>query len=222
MDTLCHFVVPSVPRLRRGQFPICKPLDLDDRLPYFRSMSTTSAASENCVCGSGLEFSKCCEPYLSGDKNPPTAEALMRSRYVAYVQANISYIKSTLAPEKRKEFDEAGAREWATKSKWLGLEIMSTKQGQAGDKKGVVEFTAIYKFNGKKIGHHEVAEFRRDEKDDRWYFVDAESHEHADGQGHHHHHAPTAPVVRDQPKVGRNDPCTCGSGLKYKKCHGAA
>jgi preprotein translocase subunit SecA len=28
-------------------------------------------------------------------------------------------------------------------------------------------------------------------------------------------------VVRDQPKVGRNDPCPCGSGKKYKKCHGA-
>jgi preprotein translocase subunit SecA len=29
-------------------------------------------------------------------------------------------------------------------------------------------------------------------------------------------------VKRDQPKVGRNDPCPCGSGKKYKKCHGAA
>jgi len=29
-------------------------------------------------------------------------------------------------------------------------------------------------------------------------------------------------VVRSEPKVGRNDPCPCGSGKKYKKCHGAA
>ena len=29
-----------------------------------------------------------------------------------------------------------------------------------------------------------------------------------------------APVMRDQPKVGRNDPCPCGSGKKYKQCHG--
>ena len=28
------------------------------------------------------------------------------------------------------------------------------------------------------------------------------------------------PVRRDRPKVGRNDPCPCGSGKKYKKCHG--
>ncbi|HJX89417.1 MAG TPA: preprotein translocase subunit SecA [Pyrinomonadaceae bacterium] len=32
--------------------------------------------------------------------------------------------------------------------------------------------------------------------------------------------AKTKTVVRDQPKVGRNEPCPCGSGKKYKKCHG--
>ncbi len=32
--------------------------------------------------------------------------------------------------------------------------------------------------------------------------------------------AHTKPVVRDEPKVGRNDPCPCGSGKKYKKCCG--
>jgi preprotein translocase subunit SecA len=32
--------------------------------------------------------------------------------------------------------------------------------------------------------------------------------------------ATTAPIKRDRPKVGRNDPCPCGSGKKYKKCHG--
>jgi preprotein translocase subunit SecA len=28
-------------------------------------------------------------------------------------------------------------------------------------------------------------------------------------------------VRREEPKIGRNDPCWCGSGKKYKKCHGA-
>jgi uncharacterized protein YecA (UPF0149 family) len=32
---------------------------------------------------------------------------------------------------------------------------------------------------------------------------------------------PTGPVVREEPKIGRNDPCPCGSGKKFKKCHGA-
>jgi hypothetical protein len=33
--------------------------------------------------------------------------------------------------------------------------------------------------------------------------------------------APIKTVRRDEPKIGRNDPCWCGSGKKYKKCHGA-
>jgi preprotein translocase subunit SecA len=28
------------------------------------------------------------------------------------------------------------------------------------------------------------------------------------------------PAVRTTPKIGANDPCPCGSGKKYKKCHG--
>ena len=46
----------------------------------------------------------------------------------------------------------------------------------------------------------------------------------AHGHSHHHHHGddePQEPYVRTAPKVGRNDPCPCGSGKKFKKCHGA-
>ena len=32
---------------------------------------------------------------------------------------------------------------------------------------------------------------------------------------------PQKPVEREEPKIGRNGPCPCGSGKKYKKCHGA-
>jgi Cd2+/Zn2+-exporting ATPase len=42
-------------------------------------------------------------------------------------------------------------------------------------------------------------------------------HHHHDGH-HHHHHRTIAPYVRATPKVGRNDPCPCGSGKKHKKC----
>lgn len=40
------------------------------------------------------------------------------------------------------------------------------------------------------------------------------------GHGHHHHHASHDPIVRSEAKVGRNDPCPCGSQQKFKKCHG--
>jgi len=38
----------------------------------------------------------------------------------------------------------------------------------------------------------------------------------------HDHHAHHAPARNPQRDVGRNDPCPCGSGKKFKKCHGSA
>jgi hypothetical protein len=45
------------------------------------------------------------------------------------------------------------------------------------------------------------------------------AHDHVHGPGcSHHHHVET--YVRSAPKTGRNDPCPCGSGKKFKKCCG--
>jgi uncharacterized protein YecA (UPF0149 family) len=44
---------------------------------------------------------------------------------------------------------------------------------------------------------------------------DHDHHDHA-----HDHGPPPEPVRRAEPKVGRNDPCPCGSGKKFKKCCG--
>ena len=38
----------------------------------------------------------------------------------------------------------------------------------------------------------------------------------------HQHEAAIETYRREAPKLGRNDPCSCGSGKKYKKCHGAS
>ena len=80
-----------------------------------------------CYCQSGLNFSECCEPYLKGEKKAPTAENLMRSRYCAYATANIEYLKSTLAPESRHDFNSATTKKWAQSAKWKGLKIMSVR-----------------------------------------------------------------------------------------------
>ncbi len=169
-----------------------------------------------CPCQSGQAYADCCEPYISGKVNAPTAEALMRARYTAHEKGAISYIKKTLAPEMRSQFDEAAVKEWSEKSEWLGLQVISTKKGGAGDKIGTVEFNARYQLGGKVREHHEVSQFRKE--GDQWYFVDGDSHVHEDGKGHHHHHEKQEPIVRGAPKVGRNDPCPCGSGKKFKKC----
>ncbi|MFN5454117.1 YchJ family protein, partial [Bradyrhizobium sp.] len=69
----------------------------------------------SCPCGSDLPLDRCCGPYLSGDATPPTAEALMRSRYTAYTRGDIGYIAATLAVDKRAAFDAAAARQWASR-----------------------------------------------------------------------------------------------------------
>lgn len=169
-----------------------------------------------CPCGSGLELADCCEPYLEGVKKAPTAEILMRSRYTAHVLGKIAYIRDTIAPEKRSEFDEKGVREWATQSEWMGIKILSAEEKA---RKGTVEFVVTYKSEEKVLEHHEVASFRKDATLGIWYFVDGDAHVHEEGQ--EHDPAPRTPIVRDSPKIGRNDPCSCGSGKKYKKCCGA-
>lgn len=173
----------------------------------------------NCPCGSKKSFETCCQPYLTGKAIPETAEQLMRSRYTAYTTVDINYIKNTLAPESRHDFDPKTTKDWAEHAKWKGLKIMSTERGTANDTKGTVEFTATYEQDGKGFDHHEVSQFRKSE-DGQWLFVDGDAHTHNEGEEHGHHHT-VQTVVRDAPKVGRNDACPCGSGKKYKKCCGS-
>ncbi len=158
-----------------------------------------------CPCCSKIEQEKCCGPLIKGDKQAPTAEALMRSRYTAYATAEVGYIQRTIHPKNRHDFDEEAARKWSEQSEWLGLEILDTSAGKDGDSEGVVEFIARYKQDEEEQEHHEVAQFSRE--NGKWYFVDGR----VIGRD---------PYVRQQPKIGRNAPCPCGSGKKFKKCCG--
>ena len=158
---------------------------------------------EQCPCGSGQSFAECCEPYLQGKARAPGPEALMRSRYTAYVLLEMPYLADTLHPGQRSDYDEAGAEKWARESDWEGLEIVDVSP-PAGNS-GTVEFRATYRRNGEKMLHHELAEFRK--SGDTWYFFDGKMV----GPGQ---------FIRETPKVGRNDPCPCGSGRKFKKCCG--
>ena len=157
-----------------------------------------------CPCGSGKSFSACCDPFLRGEKQPSTAEAMMRSRYSAYTTGNIAYIETTHDPATRDSLDLDSTEEWARNSEWLGLEIIRTEGGGPKDEEGIVEFKASYRHEGEDVVHHEESSFVR--RDGSWYFHDG--------------HTPSATVVRESPKIGRNDPCPCGSGKKYKKCCG--
>ncbi|HPX61176.1 MAG TPA: YchJ family protein [Deltaproteobacteria bacterium] len=156
-----------------------------------------------CYCGSDKTFPYCCKPIITGKKPAPTAEKLIRARYSAYVTADMAFILNTTHPDHRDDFDEAGSREWAESSQWEGLEIVATKQGGENDTTGQVEFIARFSQNGKQYEHHELSTF--DKVDGVWYFTDGQ-------------HITPQPITVQ--KIGRNAPCPCGSGLKYKKCCG--
>lgn len=156
-----------------------------------------------CPCGSEKAYSACCEPLITGNQTAESAEALMRARYSAYVKEQAGFILDTTHASQRDQYTESGIQRWARNSEWLGLTILDTEKGTADDDTGTVEFVAEYFEKGRRNRHHEIAQFRRE--DGAWYFYDGQ--------------APTPQtVVRTSPKVGRNEPCPCGSGRKYKKC----
>lgn len=156
-----------------------------------------------CPCGSGAAFDVCCGPLLAGGP-AASPEALMRSRYTAFTRTDIDYLETTLAPEAKEGFDRADAENWAGSADWQGLEVRSTTLSDNGTQ-GTVEFVARYKFQGKPFAHHELASFRQE--NGRWMYVDGI--------------LSPKPPQRFAEKVGRNDPCPCGSGKKFKKCCGA-
>ena len=158
-----------------------------------------------CPCGSGEPYSSCCEPFIKGDAAPSTAEQLMRSRYCAYVVGEVNYIHNTLHPDHQADHDLEAARKWSRDSEWLGLEILTTAAGGAEDSQGMVEFKASYRDRGGNRQAHEVSQFERIAG--RWVYVDGEM--------------PKPETVKNGgKKVGRDEPCPCGSGKKYKKCCG--
>ena len=147
-----------------------------------------------------------CLPFIRNERRPDTAAELMASRYVAYTLGEIDYLITTHAPETRDSIDRAATEHWSRKASWRSLEIVGTTAGGPSDEHGEVEFIACYALDGVDQVHHERSTFRRVEG--RWYFVDGKT-------------VPKKPVQRVGEKVGRNDPCACGSGKKSKKCCGA-
>ncbi len=116
-----------------------------------------------CHCESGKPYSACCKTYHSGIA-APIAEALMRSRYSAYVFGLEDYLLQTLHPESRPIALNL-AEDIATI--WLGLQIMHAESNSVV--KETVEFVARYKIGGKAERLHELSEFVR--IDTRWYYL---------------------------------------------------
>ncbi|MXN91082.1 hypothetical protein GR160_07550 [Flavobacterium sp. Sd200] len=119
-----------------------------------------------CYCGSGKDFSLCCEPYITQKEKAPTAEALMRSRYSAYATHNDGYLWQTTAPKERKYHSRAAILQWAKSNQWLKLEVLSSTET-------TVEFKAYYlDVRLRSQVHHEKSTFVFE--DGSWYYKDGE------------------------------------------------
>ncbi|MFZ5775211.1 MAG: YchJ family protein [Thermodesulfobacteriota bacterium] len=152
-----------------------------------------SDANTPCPCGNGLAYGECCGRFVEGNENAPTAEALMRSRYTAFTRKNIPYILASWHSSTRP-----GDLSLEESLDWQGLSVLATDKGGVDDQEGMVEFVATFSIHGHSQRLHERSRFVREEG--KWFYV----------------HGIEVPAASD--KTGRNAPCPCGSGKKYKKC----
>jgi SEC-C motif-containing protein len=158
-------------------------------------MRLESEPPSSCPCGTGRDFAACCGPALDGSQPPATPEALMRSRYAAFVLADAAYLEATHAAVPTPG-TRAPLAAWARIVLWLGLTIHEAPPAE-GDE-GEVAFTARYLEDRVLVALSERSRFRR--VDGRWLYVDGQ-------------------VRTVQTKLGKKDPCPCGSGKSFAQCH---
>jgi SEC-C motif-containing protein len=130
--------------------------------------STLASANTPCPCGSGQSYEKCCGRWHHGTQRlqAPTAEALMRSRYSAFVLNELDYLLDTWHASTRPTDLQPNA----DGLKWLGLDVK--RHTVQDDSHAVVEFVARNRFHGKGQRLHETSRFVRE--DGLWYYVDGE------------------------------------------------
>ena len=152
-----------------------------------------------CPCGSGQTFGDCCEPVLAGRHAAADAEKLMRARFTAHVAHDFRFLHETYRPTAGKPFVE---EEGEPPVKWTRLEVRAHETTTDPDK-SFVDFSAYGTEDGVEKVLHEKAEFLR--VNGIWFY-------------NREARLGPAPYKATTPKVGRNEPCPCGSGKKYKHC----
>lgn len=120
----------------------------------------------NCYCGNSIPFQDCCEPYIKGITNAPTAEKLMRSRYSAFAKGAADYLVNTTHISKRRLHNKKDILDWSQANKWLKLEVLASTEN-------TVTFKAYYlDENLKAQVHYEHSTFKFE--NNRWFYVDGE------------------------------------------------
>ena len=120
----------------------------------------------NCYCGNSIPFQDCCEPYIKGIANTPTAEKLMRSRYSAFATGAADYLVNTTHISKRRFHNKKDILAWSQANKWLKLEVLASTET-------TVTFKAYYlDENLKAQVHYEHSTFKLE--NGKWFYVDGE------------------------------------------------
>ncbi len=153
-----------------------------------------------CPCGSGIVYEQCCAPLHNHTVKADSAVQLMRSRYCAFVLEDVDYLIKTTSIAQRHQLDRKSLTDWIARTNWQRLEILDTLAGQRQDTQGEVEFKAWYFLDeGATLQcHHERSQFKKEGSG--WAFID--------------------PNTATNTVSGRNSPCPCGSGRKFKRCCG--
>ena len=120
-----------------------------------------------CPCQSGLSYQDCCRDFIEQVADAPTALALMRSRYTAFVLRDESYLRYSWHPDTCP-----GGIRLKAETRWLGLKIVSTVAGGKDDAAGQVEFVARSKNQGRASRLHENSRFVR--HNGRWTYLDGD------------------------------------------------
>lgn len=132
------------------------------------SRKADTVADNACPCGTGVLYDACCGRWHAGPLQfqAPTAEALMRSRYSAFVRGLGDYLQATWHASTRP----ADAPVFEPGVRWLGLDVK--RHTVTGEDSAEVEFVARSKFGGRAHRLHEVSRFVRE--DGRWYYLDGD------------------------------------------------
>jgi SEC-C motif-containing protein len=161
--------------------------------------SSPPDTSRPCPCGSGKLFADCCGPVLAGRRMAATAEEQMRARFTAHVVHDFAFLHRTYLPTSRQPFVEVTEKPATV---WTRLVVHHHDPGPTPDLASV-DFSAYGTEEGREMVLHEKAEFARSESG--WIYTRSLR------EG-------PAPFKASSPKPGRNEPCPCGSGKKYKQC----
>ncbi|WP_320780166.1 YchJ family protein [Streptomyces sp. CRN 30] len=131
-----------------------------------RRPASGSSHAPSCPCGLAETYEKCCGRFHGGAGTAPTAEALMRSRYSAYVRRDEAYLLRTWHPRTRPQGLDLGPG-----PAWTGLEVLGTSGGSAFHTTGTVTFRASYR--GGALREHS----RFERVGGAWVYVDGDVEE---------------------------------------------